>query len=200
METADSCGNLYPGATHETMHLSTAEDSVTHDILLNWNPYTGFSYSTYYIYRGASLTTMLLYDSVPASLTTYTDVSHTAYPMYYAVAIVPPVACHPSRAMDVTYSNVSSLLFVTGITENAFTSLVISPNPASDELNFSTESNHFSSIQFEIYDVTGRKLMGQLYKNTSQAKIDISNLANGYYVVRFVTDKGATQRTIIVAR
>ncbi len=199
--TQDTCGNSHTGPYHETIHLLVSANVFTGDPQLSWNPYIGFSYGTYFIYRGSSPSTLSLYDSISSSFTTYTDVSPASGLAYYSVVVVPPIACHPSRSLmtDASFSNTAAALF-TGIVENSFSDLVISPNPATSELSFSTENNHYSSINFEIYDITGRKLISNLYENTSSAKIDVSNLANGYYVVRFITDKGATQRNIIISK
>jgi len=120
---------------------------------------------------------------------------------YYAVSVVPPVPCHPSRSFSIerAFSNAAPALF-TNVTEESFADLIISPNPATNEISFNTAANHFSSIRFEIYDVTGRQLIAQKYENTSNATIDVSGLSNGYYMARFLTEKGATQRNIIIAK
>ncbi|MCW3085141.1 MAG: hypothetical protein JWP12_2507 [Bacteroidetes bacterium] len=199
--TMDTCGHSNPGTYHETIHLLVSASMSTGYPQLAWNPYAGFGYGTFFIYRGTSPSTLSLYDSISSSFNTYTDVNPASGVTYYAVVVVPPTPCHPSRSLmaDASFSNTAAALF-TGIVENSFSDLVISPNPATSELSFSTENNHYSSINFEIYDITGRKLISNLYENTSSAKIDVSNLANGYYVVRFITDKGATQRNIIIAK
>lgn len=199
--TIDNCSNIATGAAHQTIHLLVSASTFSGDPQLAWNPYVGFSYGTYYIYRGSTTSSLTLYDSIAASSTTYTDVNPMMGIAYYAVSVRPPTPCHPTRSFSISrvFSNASYALF-TGITEESFSDLVISPNPATNEISFSTESNHFNTINFEIYDITGRRLIGQRYENTYKATIDVSNLANGYYVARFVTEKGATQRTVIIAK
>lgn len=199
--TTDNCANPFSGPLHETIHLLVSSGVSTGYPQLSWNPYTGFSYGTYYIYRGTTTASLSLYDSISASFTTYTDVSPLSGTSYYAVSVTPPAPCHPTRSFSIerVFSNAVPAAF-TGIAENAFSDLMISPNPATSEISFTTENNRYNSIDFEICDVTGRRLLGRQYENTSKATIDVSGLSNGYYIARFITEKGAAQRMIIIAR
>ena len=60
--TSDTCGTggMTYGYPHETIHLLTSISSSTGYPQLAWNNYGGFSYGTYYIYRGMSPTTLIM--------------------------------------------------------------------------------------------------------------------------------------------
>jgi hypothetical protein len=91
------------------------------------------------------------------------------------------------------YSSYSSITFTfkklvpssiddVGPTPNV--AFAICPNPASDEIHFSGELiDNKPSINFAIYDQTGKKLMNSKLLNR---KIDISNITTGiYYIVLY---------------
>lgn len=68
--------------------------------------------------------------------------------------------------------------------------LAIYPNPVSDYLNISTEDEITDVV---VYDVNGRTVNTQLNNN----QIDVSNFANGFYIINIITDKAKyTQKFI----
>jgi len=197
--TADTCGDSYPGAVHTTIHLLTTSAFATGYPQLSWNPYGGFSYGTYFIYRGNSAATLALYDSISASFTTYTDVNPATGMVYYAVAVFPASPCQPSRAMNhYSLSNVTPF-FTTGIADGQLSNFMISPNPAADELNVDFGKN-IGTLNISICDVTGKQILESNYSNLSSTKLDVSALANGYYIIRLRSDKGVAQRKIIISK
>jgi hypothetical protein len=199
--TTDTCGSgIYAyGSPHETIHLLTSISSSSGYPQLAWNDYVGFSYGTYFIYRGTSPSTLMMYDSISASFNSYTDVAAFAGMNYYGVAVFPPSACHPSRMISSkSLSNVSPVAY-TGITEYEFSNLSIGPNPANDVLNF-TLGNISTDITIDIIDITGRIVIARSYKNVSQEAINVSDISNGSYIVRFTSENGSKYKNIIIAR
>jgi hypothetical protein len=199
--TTDSCGlgTMVYGPPHRTIHLLTSVSSSTGYPQLNWNNYYGFSYGTYFIYRGASPTTLTMYDSISASFNSYTDVAAVPGMNYYGVAVFPPSPCQPSRMMNMkSLSNVSPVNF-TGIDEHEFANLSVGPNPANDVLNFNL-GNISANFTADMIDITGRIVLSKSFKNVSQETIDVSTISNGSYVVRFSSDNGTTHKNIIIAR
>ncbi len=64
----------------------------------------------------------------------------------------------------------------------------IYPNPVSESLFVSTNSEIDSKTVLEIYDITGRKVLEQKvneFEQNSSVKIDVSKLLPGTYVVKF---------------
>lgn len=196
--TTDSCGQFTNGAPHTTIHLLTSPAIGTGYPQLAWNPYVGFGYGTYFIYRGSSASTLSLYDSISASFTTYTDVNPTTGISYYAIGVNPPIPCSPSRSLNaVSYSNVAPVMFV-GIRENELSQLSLSPNPATNSLNISFGKALDASV--ELLDITGRRLLANNFSNTSVANLDLSTIANGYYIIKITSEKGSAQKRIIVSK
>ncbi len=67
----------------------------------------------------------------------------------------------------------------------------IFPNPVSDNLTISIDSN-FSFIKAEIYSISGQKLM-----ETSALQIDMNDLSAGIYFVTVVTESGSITKKIV---
>ena len=65
------------------------------------------------------------------------------------------------------------------------------PNPATDyfTLEYQIDANIYSSLQMEIYDATGRKIISKDLNNSDNATlIDVSTLSKGVYNVSFIAD------------
>ena len=80
----------------------------------------------------------------------------------------------------------------TGISESAAEVVSVFPNPANDKLFVS--SNHIQTV--EIFNLTGAKVAS--YGN--QNMIGISNLAQGTYLVKVITDNKVTTQKINIVR
>jgi hypothetical protein len=75
--------------------------------------------------------------------------------------------------------------------EAAYGKLILYPNPVSSELNIDSDK----AIQkVEVYNLAGSLLNVQNGNNTS---IDMSNLANGSYLVKVHTENSVTSKIII---
>lgn len=71
------------------------------------------------------------------------------------------------------------------------------PNPASDYVNVDLEgiSNvRLSTLNIQVFDITGLKVLGQQVKNVTQMQLDVSSLATGMYIVE--VDFGDGQKTM----
>lgn len=59
------------------------------------------------------------------------------------------------------------------------------PNPVNHEVTISFNTNYSGPVQFEIFDIQGRRLTNQLGQVTqNQLRLDLSGLASGVYFVR----------------
>ena len=65
-------------------------------------------------------------------------------------------------------------------TENAFTSLLIYPNPVSEEI---TLSNLLSGSSIEVYSVLGELVYRAKILKAGELEIDLSGKSNGLYFV-----------------
>lgn len=85
----------------------------------------------------------------------------------------------------------SSILSVDDfIEENSFT---LFPNPVTNTLTIST-TTAFDS--FEIYTVTGKKVINKKVENSSES-IDVHNLASGVYILKVISENSILQRKFI---
>lgn len=80
---------------------------------------------------------------------------------------------------------VQASLGVEDVVKNTFS---IYPNPASTTITI--KGDNFENEEIEVYNILGQKVIG---KNliTNESTIDISNLANGVYMVYFVNSKAS---------
>ena len=67
----------------------------------------------------------------------------------------------------------------TGVEDLSDVTFSVFPNPTSDFLNVSTSDN-IESIK--VFDMNGRLVLSDTY-NTSNVKLDVMSLTNGYYTV-----------------
>lgn len=197
--TNDSCGNLNTsGSPHYTIHLLTSISSSTGYPQLSWSSYVGFGYGTYFIYRGASPSTLTLYDSISASFNSYTDVAAVPGMNYYSIAVMPPTPCQPSHTMTKpSMSNTAPVMF-TGIADFEFGNLTVGPNPASDAVEFTLGSAE--NITVELLDITGRMVISQKYENVNSGIFVLNEIENGSYILNFSGEKGRCSKKIVVAK
>ena len=77
-------------------------------------------------------------------------------------------------------------------------SFEIYPNPASDVLNVNYKNSSMVLKKLEVYDITGRKLLGT--DIISSAKINTSTLQNGTYLIHVIEDSKlvGTKKFVII--
>jgi hypothetical protein len=182
----DTCGNeSLPSQAHKTMHL-TINLGVDSSFNLIWEPYQGLDIYTYYIYRGLSASSTAMLDSVPSSITTYTDLPADPGNYYYQIAAKLPKDCAPLNTHKASsgpyaqaYSNKESKLKSTGtgIFNPYISGVSVFPNPFIDRLKVGFELASSNSITIELTDLTGRVLMLE----------NQSNLSPGYHVLELET-------------
>ncbi|MDR0368541.1 MAG: S8 family peptidase [Bacteroidales bacterium] len=74
--------------------------------------------------------------------------------------------------------------------------IALFPNPVSDMLYLSIQSNKDNSVEMELYDLSGRKLKQQTFEcgvNT----MNVSHLAAGYYLLKFSDGKRSWTKKFI---
>lgn len=72
--------------------------------------------------------------------------------------------------------------------EAKLTYFVLYPNPSSDlvNINFNMQGNHDNSI--EVIDLSGKALLTQALEGAQESQLNVSSLAKGMYIVRFISD------------
>jgi photosystem II stability/assembly factor-like uncharacterized protein len=177
---------------HKTMHLTINQGTSSNIWNLIWEPYEGFTVSSYNIYRGTSPDTLHQIGTVLGGSTTYTDNAPAGY-VYYQMEVISPNYCNPTRLYNSSRSNIATNN-PNGITviDNAADLFSIYPNPANDKIEISVSQKS----QIEIMNAGGQVLKSMKINN-NHASIDISYLANGVYIVKVKNDKEIYYKKII---
>lgn len=191
----DTCGFITPlSPHHKTIHLSVNQ-GVGNTWNLDWDAYQGLNFLSYDIYRGTSTSNMTLLNSVASTLYQFTDLNPPNGTVYYMIAIADSIGCNPSARMEFSNSiSMSNLVSTAGVGIPSVLNrnlITINPNPTSGifSLIYNSTSKIYNS-QFNIFDVTGRKVFSQPIINLNQSSIDISYLSNGIYYWEMTGDKG----------
>jgi len=79
--------------------------------------------------------------------------------------------------------------------ENNYTTLILFPNPAQDQISINNTSNS-DITQVEIYNLLGVKV-DEITINSQEAVIDVSTLTTGTYFLRIYADSGVVTKKII---
>ena len=92
---------------------------------------------------------------------------------------------------------------VTGISERPENQLnmAIYPNPASGKVNINTNNDNIQGmVRVEIFDLWGRFVKTLAFENTfvSQLAIDVSDLSNGSYTLRVISENGTGSAKLLV--
>jgi hypothetical protein len=182
---------------HTTMHLK-ATPGWQGKIDLTWNPYVGFGYQKFYLYRGNSLNTMQLFDSVASTIYSYTDFTPANGANYYQVAVHNPYGCTPDSSTIVFESRSNdAYVLINAISDLQAQQLKLYPNPAKDftvlDYNLLPEIK-----QFELINSIGKTV--NIFEGNAQHKITIntSNLSKGVYYLSAKTDKGLLRKKLVV--
>ncbi len=195
----DNCGDTsQTSAYHQTIHLAISP-AISGGWNLIWNDYIGFSYGSYYIYRGTSNGNLILLDSVSSTVTSYTDLTPPSGTVYYVVEVKPAVPCNPSSKTPTDFSTTLSNKAFSGIggiqetsTQN---SIHIYPNPASDIITIENTALSKGAM-ISICNIEGQILIQQ-YMQQSKTTLDISSFAKGMYFVKIKSDKGIVVKKFV---
>ncbi|MEI7597657.1 MAG: immunoglobulin domain-containing protein [Bacteroidota bacterium] len=140
---------------HKTMHLSINQGSGTTWNLI-WEPYEGFTPSSYIIYRGTDPNNLTQIGSTSASSTQYSDLTAPSGFVYYQVGVLSPSNCNPTKSYQLSLSNIKSNN-PDDINENAqqIIQIEIYPNPASTNLTIDISKLNEQIAKLKIYNSIG---------------------------------------------
>ncbi len=179
--------NLSP--YHQTIHL-TINKGIGNKWNLIWTPYEGLEYTSYSIYRGTSKSNMQKITDISANFTSYTD--EVVGTVYYQIEINLPYSCNPQGIMSLKsgddnryYSTKSNIVCNDETTiVDAVNNIEVKiwPNPAKDYVDILWEENAMVN-QVLVLDMYGKTIYSQQV-NDRNARLDISSLANGMYVIQ----------------
>jgi hypothetical protein len=189
LSTIDTCGSEIMSETHKTIHLSINQG--LNAINLIWTPYLGISYNTYYIHRRESGGNFQLIDSVPASVTSYSDINPPSNVNDYIVSLKMNSACNSSRNNPANiYSNIGSVPL--GVPEN------YSDHTIHTELTNGKLIIRSNQMIDRLYLFSPLGLINSYNINDNHAEINVSFLASGIYIMKATVNNKAYVKKLIV--
>ena len=211
----DVCGKEGPlSPDHKTIHFSI-QSSTSNKTNLIWDEYIGFPFSYYHIFRKAtSHGAWTLIDSVPATVTVYCDslFQRNGDSLFYLVDVSDPGGCFASiinpknpttlaTTIKGSKSNSSDRTTdnLTSVADHSFdNTLIVYPNPSSGTVTVQSSKSKIQSLN--VYNVLGEMVYQVMVSNVQKTEITIPGIANGMYQMRIVTDKGTTNRKILISK
>jgi photosystem II stability/assembly factor-like uncharacterized protein len=182
----DSCGieserSIY----HKTMHLAINQ-GVGSTWNLIWDPYEGFTVSTYKIYRGTVANNLQLVGSTSGGNTQYSDFSAPSGYIYYQVEVISPNICNNTKSINSTRSNIATNNpnSIQETSKKLF-ACKIYPNPAHNELYIESDINE--KVYFEIFNSIGQIVFkGELIE---KIVLQTSDFVSGIYLIKLNNGK-----------
>ena len=176
---------------------------------LIWEPYEGFTVSTYNIYRGTSANSLSFLDAVSGTNTQFSDISAPTSDVYYQLEVVSPMLISPTKVSTFIQkskeSNTATMISYNSSRSNIATNSVsgineltgdnykinIYPNPVKNQFRIDFEEGS----TFEILNLMGQVVYnGNLNINTI---VETSSLSSGIYMIKLKTGKTFAFRKII---
>ena len=194
---------------HKTMHL-TINKGQNNTWNLIWEPYTGFTPSTYNIYRGSSATSLGFFDATSGSNTQFSDITAPSGDVFYQVEVISTALVNPTQIKSTTQKIIESGNFATvsynssrsniasnfwsGINEVKTESknIHVYPNPAKNQFKIEFEGGSI----FEILSITGQLTYCGNLKTSNIVQTD--NFKPGIYLIKFNTGKLIEFKRVII--
>lgn len=188
----DSCGQISRLSLPHRTILLQASKGVNNEINLSWNPYIGFDYQNFEIYRRLEGGSFNLIAYVPNNTFAYTDRNIPSGNLMYQIRILKSQACNSTSltkgstlgvglsSFDYSVSNISRIN-PSDIEEYNSSALRIFPNPANQNLNIQWDfSLNVTSLQ--VIDCQGRVLSRtEVPSETDKYQLNIEALDPGLY-------------------
>ena len=184
ISVVDTCGNEIIGyKSHKTIHLMYQFNEQQNYSNLEWSDCEGVDFSRYYLYRKINNDIFTLIDSVPNSITSYTDINPPVGDLSYMIGVDNVNGC----LYDIN-SNVK--ISALGNDEIKVKVYNIFPNPTSSKFTIIGISVNDKII---LTDMFGNSINVMINGNV----IDMSNLSSGMYILYIKGKSGIYSNKII---
>jgi|GEM_PF-6111642 len=151
------------------------------DVALTWDtPATGTP-NSFNVYRDNDLldnTTNLSYDDIVLASGNYE---------YYVTAVYDDGESDPSNYITVNVT-------ITGIEEQEVNITKLYPNPATDQVNISSD---YTMQSVTVYNFAGQVILAETIDNTTY-RVNASNFEAGIYLFQIATEEGRNAKRIII--
>ncbi len=196
---------------HKTLHLLSSQNSEYFKIQCDWDPYYGFDYGTYYIYRGTRddagnvIVPLTEVHQISSSFHTWIDTgSEPEVNYFYRIVIDRGDLCSPTgntKAGTGPYSHSLSNLDdnkmkATRVEDVVMGGLKIYPNPFTERTRIEFPNPDLSEYRVTIRDLSG-KVVRMERTSGNQFIIERGNLAAGLYSVELAGQKIYRDRIVI---
>jgi len=162
------------------------------EVSMTWTPYAGFAPATYNIWRGATSSTMVQIDNIPATVTAYADINPLLGTSCYRIQAVNPAGCVPTAPSTplTSFSNTScqTILSISNNPVNVIT-VSVAPNPFS---NFAvlTIEGAVEEMEFELFNMIGKRVRALQKFSGSTLEVTRAGLPDGIYLYRLSNQEG----------
>jgi hypothetical protein len=178
----DTCGNESGlSSLHRTIFLQ-ANSGINKEVNLYWNPYQGFDYPNFEIYRSVGNGDYFLIANVPNNVFAFTDLNPPDDVKKYQVRVTKSTSCAPSQSQ---FYKASSNVLKLGTNDSIVDPtglLSVYPNPACDYLAIKKDMS-LDAAMYKITDLAGRTLLHGNFV-PPDFEINISGLSSGMYVLK----------------
>ncbi|MBU0765386.1 MAG: T9SS type A sorting domain-containing protein, partial [Bacteroidetes bacterium] len=213
LSVTDDCGNTSnlsePGIlVHKTIHL-VAVRQAANEYRLVWNPYFGFPFDRYYIYRHNNSTGLFLIDSVSNTTHAYTDNPSSEDGLYYFIEVRNQDVCQPSGGSktvgnyNTSRSNRSGVAGPDAIGKIVFEkgNILLFPNPNNGIFNIVMEFAQKEDVTVQISDAKGCMVKRELLKAVTGFclyTVNVTGLSPGIYYIRISTSEAGEVRKVVI--
>lgn len=132
--------------------------------------------------------------TVTSNTSQYDTVSCGSTPVYYTVVVTQNGCSDSSSQLSVVCVGINEPVA-------SFSNVNISPNPTQGKLNISFEIKETAFVEVTLTDLTGRinqrLLHERLASGIHQIIVDVSDLAQGTYLLHFVTERGSYNTRLV---
>jgi hypothetical protein len=179
ISTVDTCGTETPTSNaHTTLHLMVNK-SLNNSWVLIWRKYEGIAIQSYKIYSGNDSLNMTLLATISGNAESYLDQNPPSGDVYYQIEAVHNASCAGDiKSNSFNTKNAGGA----GISQvnNPFTELKLYPNP--NEGSFTLDNIQSSTVQVQIFDLQGRILYQEQFKQQNQISINRQLPAGMYFI------------------
>jgi hypothetical protein len=86
----------------------------------------------------------------------------------------------------------------TAIKERQTNPISFYPNPADTKLTVTIDRGSVKDLKLGIYDITGKQVIQQSFRNVNQVTLDVSSLIPGMYILKSETEEGSKTSKLVI--
>jgi hypothetical protein len=109
----------------------------------------------------------------------------------YSPAGVSEIVCDNTVFATETY-------ITTSVEEKQMNRISFYPNPADTKLTVTVDRGSAGEIMFSIFDITGKQVLQQSFRNVNQVTLDVSSLQPGLYMLKAETKEWPRTSKLII--